>query len=117
MRLLYYFLVQHLQGRDRWNRCGEVSEKRRPYRIVAVSLYSDEADEADRVTAVLRRAGWPRANRSLVVRRALRCLYDDLAGKPPEEVFLYFMHRETMRVEASHHTAQMKSDVQDRHGV
>ena len=36
------------------------------YRIVAISLYRAEANIADRLTSMLQRAGWPRANRSLV---------------------------------------------------
>jgi hypothetical protein len=70
-----------------------VPEKNKRYRIVAISLYSNEAAETDRLTDVLRDAGWPKANRSLVIREALACLFEELAGKGPEDVFQYFLHR------------------------
>ncbi len=58
---------------------------------MAISLYLDEAAEADRLTERLRRGGWPKADRSLVFREALLRLQDDLAGKTPEEIFRYFV--------------------------
>ena len=61
------------------------------YRVIAVSLYDEEADAADRITAVLQHSGWPKANRSLVIREALRRLADELAGKSSEEIFRYFV--------------------------
>src|SRR5688572_12062410 len=59
--------------------------KRRQYRIVAVSLYDSEIEIADRLTGILRTAGWPTANRSFVIREALLRLNDDLADREPEE--------------------------------
>ncbi len=67
------------------------------YRVVAISLYLDEAAEADRLTEILRRGGWPKANRSLVFRQALLQLQDDLVGKTPEEIFRYFVDRQATR--------------------
>ena len=69
----------------------------RRYRVIAASLYDEEADAADRITAVLQRSGWPKANRSLVIREALLRLADELAGKTPEEVFRYFVDRYARR--------------------
>lgn len=69
----------------------------RPYRILAVSLYTTEAEAADRLTAILRRGGWPKANRSLVIREALLRLEEDLAGRPAEEIFRYFTDRHARR--------------------
>ena len=69
----------------------------RRYRIIAVSLYEEEAIEADRITEVLRQGGWPKANRSLVIREALLRLEDELNGKSPEEVFRYFVDRYARR--------------------
>ena len=74
-----------------------MTDKTTPYRVVAISLYSPEAEEADRLTEVLRRAGWPKANRSLVVREALLRMYDDLAGKSSEEIYRYFVERQAER--------------------
>ena len=65
--------------------------KSKGYRVVAVSLYQDEAAEADRLTEILRGAGWARANRSLVIREALACLTLELRDKSPEDVFRYFL--------------------------
>lgn len=70
---------------------------RRRLRVIAVSLYEAEAIEADRITEVLRTAGWPNANRSLVVREALCRLREDLAGKSPEEIFTFFLDRYARR--------------------
>ena len=69
-----------------------------PYRIVAVSLYTAQANDADRCTEALKRAGWPKANRSLVIREALRLLQEALAGKDDERVFRYFVERYARRV-------------------
>ena len=72
-------------------------ENKKAYRIVAISLYSSEATEADRVTNILQEAGWPKANRSLVVREALARLFEDLADKDSEGVFNYFLERRAKR--------------------
>lgn len=67
--------------------------KGRGYRVVAISLYDDEAAAADRLTAILQRGGWPKANRSLVMREALVKLEEELAGMSAEDVFHYFANR------------------------
>jgi hypothetical protein len=69
----------------------------RRYRVIAVSLYEEEADAADRITEALQHSGWPKANRSLVVREALLGLADALAGKSSEEIFRYFIDRYARR--------------------
>lgn len=74
------------------------TRKRGTYRVVAVSLYEHEAGEADRLTDVLKRAGWPKANRSLIVREALSRLEQDVAGKDDEGVFRYFVERQARRL-------------------
>jgi hypothetical protein len=71
--------------------------KRRGYRVVSVSLYHEEADEADRVTAILKRAGWHKASRSLVIREAVARLGEELTGKSPEDIFRYFIDRYARR--------------------
>jgi hypothetical protein len=84
------------------------------YRVVAISLYDDEAAAADHVTAILRRGGWPKANRSLVMREALIRLEEELAGMSAEEVFHYFANRlakragEPVTVHESRHSAYAK---------
>lgn len=63
------------------------------YKIVTLSMYVRDVAEADRLTDVLRTAGWPKANRSLVMREGLLRLQDDLAGKSDEEIFQFFLSR------------------------
>ena len=69
----------------------------RRYRVIAVSLFEDDAQTADHITDALQQAGWPKANRSLVIREALLRLADDLVGKSSEEVFRYFVDRYARR--------------------
>jgi hypothetical protein len=76
--------------------------QRGSYRVVAVSLYEREAEEADRLTDLLKRAGWPKANRSLIVREALLLLQQELVDKDDEAVFRYFIERSARRLGRSH---------------
>lgn len=86
------------------------------YRVVAISLYDDEAATADRLADILRRGGWPRANRSLIMREALIRLEEELAGMSVEEVFHYFANRQAKRaasavtVHAARHSAYANDD-------
>lgn len=50
------------------------------YRIVAVSLYTAEADWVDETTRAIRNAGNPKANRSFLVQEAILRLQDALKG-------------------------------------
>lgn len=43
-------------------------------------------------------AGWPKANRSLIVREALSLLEQDVTGKDDEGVFHYFVERVARRL-------------------
>jgi len=74
--------------------------KRHGYRVIAISLYDEEAAAADRLTAILQRGGWPKANRSLVMREALIRLEEELAGMAAEDVFHYFANRLAKRAAA-----------------
>jgi hypothetical protein len=69
----------------------------RRYRVIAVSLYDEEAMAADRITEILRQGGWPKANRSLVIREALLRLDDELSEKSPEDIFRFFVDRYARR--------------------
>src|SRR4051812_25454596 len=75
------------------------------YRVVAVSLYQEEAAEADRLTEILKGAGWHKANRSLVIREALECLYAHLRDKSAEEVFRYFLEHLASRAASPRRTS------------
>jgi hypothetical protein len=68
--------------------------------VVAVSLYTPEAEWIDHITQVLQRAGNPKANRSLVIREAISQLQEHLAGKSPEEALHYFIERQVKRTNA-----------------
>ena len=68
-------------------------DRQKSYKVVAISMYVSDAAEADRLTEILRRAGWPKANRSLVLREALLELQEDLAGKSDEQIFQFFLDR------------------------
>ena len=48
---------------------GEHSRSR--YQVIAASLLVSDVEEADRITQALRAEGWPKANRSFVIREAL----------------------------------------------
>jgi hypothetical protein len=77
----------------------EVDTKRsKGYRVVAVSLYTPEAEWIDYITQLLQRAGNPKANRSLVVREAIARLQEDLENKSPDEALSYFIKRQAGRV-------------------
>ena len=67
------------------------------YRIVAVSLYTPEADWIDEIALILQRSGNPKANRSLVVREAILRLREDLREKDPNEVLRDFIDRQAKR--------------------
>ena len=73
-------------------RLGEAPRKR-GYKVVAVSLYTDQAETVDRTTRELQRAGFAKANRSLVIQQAIERLGQELAGKNPEELIRFFAER------------------------
>jgi hypothetical protein len=79
---------------------GDPSRTGRPpgYRVVAVSLFDLEVEIAERLSNMLKAAGWPRANRSFIVREALLRLYEDVAGLPAAEVPKYFVERQARRL-------------------
>ena len=70
------------------------------YRILTISVYPNEAAEADRLTEQLRDGGWSNANRSLVLREGLMRLREELAGKSSDEVVRDFTERQAKRAKA-----------------
>lgn len=80
-------------AKDRCQASPKMPDRQKSYKVVALSMYVSDAAEADRLTEVLRRAGWPKANRSLVVREALLELQEELTGKSDEEIFQFFLAR------------------------
>lgn len=63
------------------------------YRIVPASLYTPEANWIDQLAETLKRAGNPKANRSMVIREAIYRLQEELQDMNPEEVLQYFIER------------------------
>jgi hypothetical protein len=78
-------------------RLRETDSRQKGYRVVAVSLYTPEAEWIDYITQVLQRAGNPKANRSLVVREAISRLQEELHDKSPEDALHYFIERQVRR--------------------
>ena len=52
--------------------------RKRGYRVVSVSLYTDQANWLDIIAERLATAGYSKANRSLVVQEAILCLQEQL---------------------------------------
>ena len=67
------------------------------YRILTVSLYEHEATWVDRVTTMLRQAGNPKANRSLVVREAILRLEEVVGDKDPDALLRDFIDHHVRR--------------------
>ena len=67
------------------------------YKIIAVSLYSDQADALDEAVRELASAGYPKASRSLIVQAAVERLREDLGGRTPEGILRYFGERHLRR--------------------
>ena len=84
--------------RDRRPKLTIDKASKRHYQIVAASLYDDELEIADRLTRLLRTAGWPAANRSFVIREALLRLNDELHDGTAEDVLNYFVASHTRRL-------------------
>jgi hypothetical protein len=75
----------------------DADSQKKGYRIVAVSLYTPEADWVDYVCKALQRAGNPKANRSLVIREAILRLHDELKDKSPAEMLQDFTEHQAKR--------------------
>ena len=67
------------------------------YRVLTVSIYEHEATWVDRVTAMLRQAGNPKANRSLVIREAILRLEEAVGEKDPNELLQDFIDHHVRR--------------------
>ena len=74
-------------------RLSAVEGQKRGYRVVPASLYTPEANWIDQIAEVLKRAGNPKASRSMVIREAIYRLQEELSDKNPDEVLQYFIER------------------------
>lgn len=79
------------------DRLLETGAQKKGYRVVAVSLYTPEAEWVDHLTRVLQNAGNPKANRSLVIREAISRLQEDLQEKSLQETLQYFIEHQAKR--------------------
>jgi hypothetical protein len=75
------------------NRLSDDQNQKKGYRVVPASLYTPEANWLDQIADVLKRAGNPKANRSMVIREAIYRLQEELSDKSPDEVLQYFIDR------------------------
>lgn len=69
----------------------------RNYKVISISLYSDQAELVDRATLELLHAGYPKANRSLVIQAAVQRLWEEIEGKSPADILKYFLERHVRR--------------------
>jgi hypothetical protein len=67
------------------------------YRVVSVSLYTDQAVLVDETVEALLNAGFMKANRSLVVQTALQRLREELQGKNPAQIVAHFLQHQVRR--------------------
>jgi hypothetical protein len=87
------------------------------YKVVAISLHVDEAQSVDETTQQLQKAGYSKANRSLVIQAAIDELNSELAGKSPEEVVRYFVQHQTKRTLAHSKPRPQRSSDTDEHKI
>jgi len=73
------------------------AELKRSYRVISISLYSDQASAVDETVGTLLSAGFIKANRSLVIQTAIQHLRNQLQGKNPAEVVGYFLQHQVRR--------------------
>lgn len=74
-------------------RFEESNTDKKGYRIVPISLYSNEASWVDEITEKLKKSGYPKANRSMVIREAISLLQNQIKGKEANELFDYFLEK------------------------
>ena len=75
----------------------DTKDTRKGYRVVAVSLYTPEAEWIDQATKALQTSGSPKANRSLVVREAILRLQEDLGDTNAADMVKSFTERQAQR--------------------
>jgi hypothetical protein len=67
------------------------------YKVVAISLHTDQAASVDQTTEQLHQAGYPKASRSLIIQAAISRLQEELAGKTQDEILRYFAEHQVKR--------------------
>jgi hypothetical protein len=69
----------------------------RSYRVIAISLYEDQARSVDRTLQKLAEAGYPKASRSLVIQAAIQRLEEEVQGKLGSDLIRYFLEHQLKR--------------------
>jgi len=82
------------------------------YRVVSVSLYSDQAQFIDDVANDLVRGGFTKANRSLVMQTAIECLRKELLEKSTADVVRSVLDYQVRRPLAAASSRSATPDVQ-----
>ena len=77
------------------------AQKKKGYKIVAISLYTPDLEWTDEVSQKLQRSGVAKANRSLVIREAIYELERAIQGKSNEELVRFFIERQASRAAAN----------------
>lgn len=68
------------------SRAAQPGREKKGYRVVAVSLYTNQASWIDFIASEIRKGGNSKANRSFVVQEAIMRLQEALDGKSAEQV-------------------------------
>ena len=93
--------MRHVQGVQGLPLPPKAGDSEKSYRVVSVSLYADQAEMVDKTSDTLLKAGFAKANRSLVIQTAIQRLREDLEGQSPAETVMYFLERQMRRPLAS----------------
>jgi len=86
--------TQAVQNVETFAPTGEAAKS---YRVLSVSLYSDQAELVDQTVEALLHAGFAKANRSLVIQTALQHLREHVQGKSPAEIVTYVLEHQGRR--------------------
>jgi hypothetical protein len=78
-----------------------MESEKKGYRIVAVSLYTQETTWIDAIVDKIKEGGYPKANRSLVVREAIIRFHEATQGMTPAELVNDLTHHDRKRMENS----------------
>ncbi len=73
------------------------ADRKKGYRIVAVSLYLPEVEWIDYATRALQQAGNAKANRSMVVREAILRLQAEIGALSADEMLANFTEHQAKR--------------------
>ena len=67
------------------------------FRTITISLYTPEFDWVAYITKTLQRAGYLKANRSLVIREAILRFKEEIEEKTPADILIDFIEHQAKR--------------------